>query len=91
MAIGLVARYARWAFAYGAAHSVANLWDREGLYVYGPRQLLVADKLALGVMLTGSAPLTWPSLAHHDLRVLECAAHGRSPVADYGVRHPLMI
>ena len=33
---------------------------------------VVADKLALGLMLTSAAPICLPILAHYDLGVLEC-------------------
>ena len=82
----LLQRYLNAAFAYGALHSAAHLYDRQGLYAHGPKQLLVADKLALGLMLISGAPVFWPVLAHHDLGVLEsCWTHRR-----YELQHPFI-
>ena len=83
-------RYAQCGLAYGVVHSLVNLWDFKWHYYHVDRpmkQLLVADKLALGCALTVMSAGYWPVFLHHDLQRLECRLRDDDAAAEYGVRH----
>ena len=70
-------KYSTITLAYGALHSLVNLWDRKGSYhnyakrETEKRQLLFVDKLIYAGVITISAPMCWPFLLYHDLKRAE--------------------
>ena len=67
--------------AYGALHSLINLWDKKGTYFnYNKskteeRQLLLVDKLVYGGFITAVAPFYWPLLLYKDVKRAETSLH----------------
>ena len=72
--------------AYAGVHSVIHLYDRETFYRSRRRQMLVTDKMALGLMLTVGGFALWPSMLHHDLNGIERFARGM----DRPEKHPFI-